>query len=82
MSNLSTANCPDPTRQVWVVAGPPGLVYVGLHKDEEDTWKIFLGWPHPEEIEHAKRHGFYAAPAACYWKRPTTTKTPGQSKPE
>jgi len=34
-----------------------GLAYIGLHDSEEDVWRVFLGWPSAEEIEHAKRRG-------------------------
>jgi hypothetical protein len=33
------------------------LVYIGLHVDEADVWKIFLGWPSDEEIATAKVAG-------------------------
>ena len=33
------------------------MVYIGLHDNEEDCWKIYLGWPHLEEIADAKARG-------------------------
>jgi len=33
------------------------MIYIGLHQDENDVWRIFLGWPDAEEIEHAKTNG-------------------------
>lgn len=53
----------------WVVVGPQGLFYVGLHDGEADTWEIALGWPSQEEIAEKKRLGWYAAQAALTWKR-------------
>jgi hypothetical protein len=34
-----------------------GLVYIGLHDSEDDTWKVYLGWPSEEEIIKAKENG-------------------------
>lgn len=31
------------------------LHYLGMHVSEDDCWCVALGWPSPEEIEHAKR---------------------------
>lgn len=33
------------------------LYYIGLHDNEADCWKVYLGWPDEEEIEAAKAHG-------------------------
>jgi hypothetical protein len=55
----------------WVVVAPSGLVYVGLHENEADTWQIALGWPPAEEIAERKAQGWYAAPATITWQKPT-----------
>ena len=55
---------------VWVIVSPQGLVYVGLHKDEDETWSIALGWPDTAEIAHHKALGWYAAEATLTWKDP------------
>jgi hypothetical protein len=54
----------------WVVVGPQGLAYIGLHDSEDSAWQVFLGWPDPEEIEFWKREGWYAAPATANWQKP------------
>jgi hypothetical protein len=38
------------------------LMYIGLHWDEEDCWRIFLGWPSDEEIKDAKERGLRVYP--------------------
>lgn len=54
----------------WVVVGPKGLCYVGLHCGEESAWDTFLGWPSEDEIAHAKSNGYYAARANITWHKP------------
>ena len=54
----------------WVIVGPQGLAYVGLHKSEADAWCIYLGWPSQEEIDNAIRSGWYAAKAQITWSKP------------
>lgn len=36
------------------------MVYIGLHDDEADCWKVYLGWPAEAEIEDAKKRGLSA----------------------
>ena len=54
----------------WVIVGPDGLAYVGLHKSAYDAWVIFLGWPDDAEITEKKRAGWYAAKATLSWSKP------------
>lgn len=61
-------------KQPWVIAGPTGVLYAGLHHDEAEAWCIWLGWPSPEETEIAKQSGLYAAPATLSWKPPEVSK--------
>lgn len=53
----------------YVVVAPEGLVYVGLHTDEDDCWQIFLGWPSEAEIENAKKLGYYCTTATVSYNR-------------
>jgi hypothetical protein len=54
----------------WVIVGPSGLYYVGLHANESSAWSIALGWPSSEEVESRKKSGWYAAKAEITWRRP------------
>lgn len=54
----------------WVIVGPKGLAYAGLHVDEDHAWQIFLGWPSHDEIADRKAHGWYAAKATITWTKP------------
>lgn len=49
-----------------------GLAYIGLHEDEADVWKVWLGWPHPDDIEAAKRRGLRVLPVTVQYKPPGT----------
>jgi len=40
---------------VWLGAE---VVYVGMHRNEEDVWENWLGWPTPVEIDAKKRQGY------------------------
>ena len=60
--------------RTWVIVGPHGLEYVGLHECEADVWTIYLGWPSPEEVAEKKAEGWYAAPANITWKKPGGAK--------
>lgn len=54
----------------WVIVAPQGLCYVGLHKNEAETWSIALGWPDEAEIAEHKKDGWYAAQATITWRKP------------
>jgi hypothetical protein len=54
----------------WVMVGPMGLEYIGLHPDAEDTWRVALGWPDAEEINDRIKQGWYVAEATATWQRP------------
>jgi len=51
----------------YVICGPKGLAYVGLHEDEADCWRIFLGWPTVGEVKETKARGYYCAKATITW---------------
>lgn len=56
--------------KTFVVVGPLGLAYVGLHTSEDDCWTVCLGWPSSEEIEAYKADGWYCAEANITWQKP------------
>lgn len=45
-----------------------GLAYIGLHDDEADVWRTFLGWPGEAEIADAKVRGFEVLPLTVQYK--------------
>ena len=47
-----------------------GLAYIGLHSDEADVWKVFLGWPDADDIEAAKDRGLRVLPLTCSYDLP------------
>jgi hypothetical protein len=57
--------------KVFVVVGPKGLYYTGLHADEQSTWTVAFGWPDEEDIKGYKNMGYYVAEATITWKEPT-----------
>ena len=38
------------------------IVHIGLYIDENECWKIFLGWPDEEEIQWHKDQGLRVIP--------------------
>ena len=56
------------TPQPYVLVGPHGLSYVGLHESEEGCWLIAPGWPSQEEIDKHKANGFAVYPATVTWR--------------
>lgn len=54
--------------QPFVLVGPRGVEYLGLHTDEADCWRVALGWPRDEDIEAAKMAGRRVYPATVTWK--------------
>lgn len=63
---------PETMTLPWVVVAPDGVVYIGLHDDEDSAWRVALGWPDAAEIAEKKRAGWYAAQATTTWTRPNT----------
>jgi hypothetical protein len=42
---------------MWAIVWPNGRCVTGDDfQDEDRAWQIALGWPGPDEIEHAKNH--------------------------
>ena len=33
------------------------MLYIGLHANAADCWRIYLGWPSADEVEHAQADG-------------------------
>lgn len=54
----------------YVIVGPHGLDYVGLHADESECWRIALGWPTRGEVRERIENGWYCARAELKWQRP------------
>lgn len=45
-------------RKLYAVILPDGRIIAESHfEDEKKAWTVALGWPHPDEIEHAKKNG-------------------------
>lgn len=59
--------------ETYVVVSPSGLMYVGLHSSERDTWTIYLGWPTDEDIQTYLDQGWYCTKANITWQRPEKT---------
>lgn len=57
------------TEHPFVLVGPKGLAYVGLHKDEASCWMVALGWPDADEIAHRKAQGFAVYQATLTWQK-------------
>ena len=51
----------------FVMVGPHGLAYVGIHASERDCWQVALGWPSDDEIAARKAEGFAVHPATLSW---------------
>lgn len=54
----------------FVMVGPQGLAYVGLHSNEADCWQVALGWPSDDEIAERKAEGYAVHPATLAWRGP------------
>lgn len=54
----------------YVIVGPQGLAYVGLHESERDAWRTYLGWPTVGEVMEKIRAGWYCAQASVTWQKP------------
>lgn len=56
-----------------------GMTHIGLYATESDCWKIFLGWPAPEEVDFAKSNGLVVLPLTINYRPPVkdslTTET-------
>lgn len=49
---------------------PAGLVYCGLHTNEDDVWQVFFGYPDDEEIEDRKQEGYCVREVCVFWRNP------------
>ena len=48
-----------------------GLVHIGLYENEARTWQVFLGWPHSDEVDEAKRSGLVVLPLIVSYSAPS-----------
>lgn len=46
------------------------IVHLGLYVDDEDIWRVYLGWPTPSEITAAKERGLRAIPVTVQYDPP------------
>jgi hypothetical protein len=53
----------------YVICGPYGVEYIGLHNSEESCWSVFLGWPPQSEIDWYKEKGYYCVEATLTWRK-------------
>lgn len=68
-------------RDMWAIVFPDGHIVTGSDlQSEADAWHIALGWPGPEEIDHAKRQGAFAVKSRLRYFQPNTkvTNTPAK----
>lgn len=56
-------------KRPFVVVSPRGVVYIGLHMNEEEVWTVYLGWPSSDEIASFKNDGWYVAAGTITWTR-------------
>lgn len=54
----------------YVIVGPEGLAWVGLHPDEAHAWSTCLGWPSDAEIAERKAAGWFCVQAQVTWQAP------------
>lgn len=58
-------------RDMWAIVFPDGHIVTGSDlQSEADAWRIALGWPGPDEIEHAKRQGAFAVKSCLRYFQP------------
>lgn len=43
----------------YVIVGPDGVMYIGLHSNDKEAWRIYLGWPTVQEVNWYKDRGYY-----------------------
>ena len=53
----------------YVIVGPQGLEYVGLHRDAESCWWIWSGWGDEDDIANYKKRGFECYEATVSWRK-------------
>ncbi len=46
------------------------MVHIGLYADENECWKVYLGWPGAEEIADAKGNGYCVLPLTIGYSPP------------
>lgn len=50
------------------------LAHVGLYFNEDDCWRVYLGWPDESEIEDAKARGLRVIPLTIHYTPPDALK--------
>jgi hypothetical protein len=46
------------------------LLYIGLHEDEADVWRIWTGWGDGHEIAYEKEQGYRVIPITIQYDPP------------
>ena len=70
-------------RDMWAIVFPDGHIVTGSDlQSEADAWRIALGWPGPDEIEHAKRQGTFAVKSRLRYFQPNVADQTPRAKPE
>jgi len=54
----------------FVIVSPKGLAHAGLYENEEQAWRIYLGWPTVGEVREHISNGWYCAEATLTWQQP------------
>lgn len=54
----------------YVIVGPDGVMYIGLHSNDKEPWRIYLAWPTVQEVNWYKDNGYYCAKATLTWTKP------------
>lgn len=58
-----------PQCSAWVIVGPEGVAYIGIHEEEDEVWGDYCGYWRPEQRAELKSQGWYAAKADVAWRR-------------
>ena len=46
------------------------MVHLGLYENEDDVWRVYLGWPDQKEIDHYKAAGLRVIPVTVQYDPP------------
>lgn len=60
-------------REIWAVVFSDGrIIAESDFENEEEAWRIALGWPDQDEIDEAKKRGAFCVKARLEFQRPVT----------
>lgn len=46
------------------------IIHLGLYRDADDLWRVYLGWPDQAEIDAAIKRGLRAIPVTVQYDPP------------